>query len=53
VSAPRGHELLDLVEVVQQVESSVIDVELGVIERHGPALGRGDDRLRIDTRSKV
>jgi hypothetical protein len=52
MGATRWHELVNQVELVKELEGTLIDVELGVIEGHGLDVVRpaGELRVRIDNR---
>jgi hypothetical protein len=51
MSAACRHEVVDLIEQIEQLEGALVDVELGVIEGHGLDIvrGRAKLRVRIDT----
>jgi hypothetical protein len=41
--------------VIEEIECAVIDVQLGMVERHAGTIGRGSAKLRgeIDSRSPL
>jgi len=55
MSAARRHEVVDLIEQIEQLEGALVDVELGVIEGHGLDIvrGRAKLRVRIDNRDQA
>jgi hypothetical protein len=47
MSAAGRHELVALIEQIEQLEGALVDVKLGVIEGHGLEIVRGRRELRV------
>jgi hypothetical protein len=50
VSPAGRHRLVDLVDAVEQVQGAVVDIQLGVVERHTGRIGSEvapEDRLNL------